>query len=70
MERGGLKSFARKGVGKMGGGGGIEIGVIMRFIIMRFLWRLLMMQHRKKSGCVYLSFVNKNVLQNNCLNTV
>ena len=51
MERGGLKSFARKGVGKMGGGGGgggLEIGV-MRFIILRFLWRILMMQHRKKS---------------------
>ena len=39
-------------------------------IILRFLWRFLMMQHGKKFWCVNLSFVNKHVLQNNCLNKI
>ena len=40
------------------------------YIILRFFLRFLMMQHRKKSLSVYLSFVNKNVLQNNCVNKI
>ena len=56
--------FARKwgGLSRNGGGG--------CHIILRFFWRFLMMQHRRKSLCVYLSFVNKNVLQNNCVNKI
>ena len=33
----------------------------------KIFWRFLVMHHRKKSWCVYLSFVNRHVLQNNCL---
>ena len=58
---GGLKIFARKGGVRQNGeglsrnGGGCHI-------ILRFFWRFVMIQHRKRSLCVYLSFVNKNVL--------
>ena len=45
---------------KMGGG---------CHIIFTFSWRFLVMHH-KKYWCVYLSFVNKHVLQNNCLNKI
>ena len=39
----------------------------IEIIKLRFFWKFLMMQE-KKYWCVYLSFVNKQVLQNNCLN--
>ena len=39
-------------------------------IILEFFWRFLMMQNKKKSWNVYISFVSKHVLQNNCLNKI
>ena len=39
-------------------------------IILRFFWRFLVMQYRKKSWCVCLFFTNKHVLQNNSLNII
>lgn len=43
---------------------------VRSLITLRFFWRLLMMQPEKNLWCVYLSFINKHVLQNNCLNTI
>ena len=43
-------------------GGKAKCGVCLVF------WRFLMVQHREKYWCVYLSFVNKYVLQNNSMN--
>ena len=71
MEMGGLKIFTRKGgVRQNGGGVCLEMGGGGCHITLRFFWRFLMMHHRKKSLCVYLSFVNKNAQQNNCVNKI
>ena len=72
MERGGLKSFARKGKDKMGEGGGgcLEIGLFWGLLYWGFCGDYSWCSIEKKPWHVYLSFVNKNVLQNNCLNTV
>ena len=53
-----------KGCEEAKGGGGCHI-------ILRFFWRFLMIQHKKKKTCcVYLSFVNEHVPENNCLNKI
>ena len=49
---GGLKIFARKGgLGKMGG---VCLEMWGCHIILRFLWRFLIMQHRKKNIDVFI----------------
>ena len=57
--------FGRKGEvkKKWGVGGGLCLEMEGCHVILRFLWRFLMMQHRKKN--IDLSFVNKRLLQKN-----
>ena len=65
------KFLLEKGGGLRQNGGG-EGGVSRNWgCILRFCWKFLMMQHRKKkSWCVYLFFGIKHVLQNNCLGKI